>query len=166
MNERSELNGERARRAAAASRMVAQARVELATPASSGQRSTDELPGHVTRGRRGGPRFAGEDLRTVAIKIVLEKCCLRGFGSGFPKQRLYNVWVPWGCSSGLRPLGLRPASSTVMILLIAVKYFWGCSSADRALHSHCRGQGFKSPQLHHIKSLRDHVAQPKTKKIL
>ena len=28
------------------SRMVAQARVELATPASSGQRSTDELPGH------------------------------------------------------------------------------------------------------------------------
>ena len=27
--------------------MVAQARVELATPASSGQRSTDELPGHV-----------------------------------------------------------------------------------------------------------------------
>lgn len=27
-------------------KMVAQARVELATPASSGQRSTDELPGH------------------------------------------------------------------------------------------------------------------------
>ncbi len=29
--------------------MVAQARVELATPASSGQRSTDELPGHLAQ---------------------------------------------------------------------------------------------------------------------
>src|SRR4051794_36849335 len=24
----------------------------------------------------------------------------------------------------------------------------GCSSAGRALHSHCRGQGFEPPQLH------------------
>lgn len=32
--------------------MVAQARVELATPASSGQRSTDELPGHRSIIRR------------------------------------------------------------------------------------------------------------------
>ena|SRR5690606_8737900 len=24
----------------------------------------------------------------------------------------------------------------------------GCSSVGRALHSHCRGQGFESPQLH------------------
>src|SRR4051812_33828170 len=25
---------------------------------------------------------------------------------------------------------------------------WGCSSAGRALQSHCRGQGFDPPQLH------------------
>ena len=26
----------------------------------------------------------------------------------------------------------------------------GCSSADRAPHSHCGGQGFESPQLHQM----------------
>ncbi len=29
-------------------------------------------------------------------------------------------------------------------------WVWGVSSADRALHSHCRGQEFESPTLHHI----------------
>jgi hypothetical protein len=38
---------ERVLRVANTSRMVAQARIELATPASSGLRSTTELPGHV-----------------------------------------------------------------------------------------------------------------------
>ena len=27
--------------------------------------------------------------------------------------------------------------------------FWACSSAGRALQSHCRGQGFESPQVHY-----------------
>ena len=27
---------------------------------------------------------------------------------------------------------------------------WACSLAGRALHSHCRGQGFESPQVHYI----------------
>src|SRR6185369_5588289 len=31
----------------------------------------------------------------------------------------------------------------------------GCSSDGRALQSHCRGQGFDSPQLHQPSSLRD-----------
>src|SRR3989338_611786 len=29
-----------------------------------------------------------------------------------------------------------------------ILFLWGCSSADRAPHSHCGGQGFDSPQLH------------------
>src|SRR5678816_3489338 len=29
----------------------------------------------------------------------------------------------------------------------------GCSSAGRALHSHCRGQGFDPPQLHLLREL-------------
>jgi hypothetical protein len=32
----------------------------------------------------------------------------------------------------------------------------GCSSAGRALQSHCRGQGFESPQLHQLTLLSDH----------
>ena len=38
----------------------------------------------------------------------------------------------------------------------------GHSSVGRALPWHGRGQGFESPWLHHVKSLRDHVAQPNT----
>jgi hypothetical protein len=33
----------------------------------------------------------------------------------------------------------------------------GCSSVGRALQSHCRGQGFESPQLHHASSRARHL---------
>src|SRR5260370_42159580 len=32
---------------------------------------------------------------------------------------------------------------------------WGCSSVGRARQSHCRGQGFEPPHLHHVLYLGD-----------
>ena len=75
--------------------MVAQARVELATPASSGQRSTDELPGHRKRTNStnspnnckeedGGavrthlelPKLLSQDIMIIAKKFVELECSL------------------------------------------------------------------------------------------
>ena len=111
-----------------ASRMVAQAGVEPATPRSSGECSTTELPGHVCAGLYQSKRRA----RRVDFCLLLVTLRL-----------LRAVW-------GLPRTG-------------AERLVRGCSSADRALHSHCRGQGFKSPQLHHLlsdlnKSLSDTLA--------
>src|SRR5436190_17792001 len=36
-----------------------------------------------------------------------------------------------------------------------IRRVWGCSSDGRALQSHCRGQGFDSPQLHQPSSLKN-----------
>ncbi len=38
---------------------------------------------------------------------------------------------------------MRPAAGAIALIKLR-----GCSSAGRALHSHCRGQGFDPPQLH------------------
>ena len=38
-------------------------------------------------------------------------------------------------------------------LLGRLPRMWGCSSDGRALQSHCRGQEFDPPQLHHLSAL-------------
>ena len=64
--------------------MVAQARVELATPASSGQRSTDELQGHggIETGKNEGlwqissavaPQSEGGSYRATRLSIAKKK---------------------------------------------------------------------------------------------
>jgi hypothetical protein len=56
-------------------------------------------------------------------------------------------------------------SRQLWAILPPVSESGGCSSAGRALQSHCRGQGFESPQLHqptltaHQEQLRGAVAQ-------
>ena len=44
---------------------------------------------------------------------------------------------------------LRPIDRTPCLRLDTASER-GCSSVGRALQSHCRGQGFESPQLHQI----------------
>ena len=50
-------------------------------------------------------------------------------------------------NSHLRPFYALPGFDNAFPVAYTVTK-WGCSSAGRALQSHCRGQGFESPQLH------------------
>ena len=84
------------------------------------------------------------------------RCVLRESKSA----RLVADWLTSGQARVLYVSTVRPRESGVVSLKpecdrvdvlegVAHSKFRGCSSAGRALQSHCRGQGFDPPQLHH-----------------
>src|SRR5918994_1878577 len=97
------------------------------------------------RARASWPAFrrsAGDESRAVGVRVSEYE--------GSSKVRLEGLLGYDG--DGSRPL-------TSVDRTAACRYFtrpsrpiqrpsWGCSSAGRALQSHCRGQGFDPPQLH------------------
>ena len=46
--------------------------------------------------------------------------------------------------------GLKPAIIYHVRSVDRAKRIWGISTVGSALHSHCRGQEFESPMLHHL----------------
>src|SRR5437867_4890746 len=78
---------------------------------------------------RDADRTASSNLTDNGIDLNCSAITAAPLAGPFP------LWGSTG-SSGREPFGRR-----------------GCSSVGRALQSHCRGQGFDSPQLHTLRLL-------------
>ena len=64
--------------------------------------------------------------------------------------RLLRVQCKWGRMEGDVEAAADEKRTARVITLGEEISAWGCSSAGRALAWHARGQGFESPQLHHL----------------
>jgi hypothetical protein len=60
-------------------------------------------------------------------------------------------------SAPLRRIGLDTRNHALQIAgtSVIIRGAWVCSSAGRALHSHCRGQRFEPAQIHQSRPLED-----------